>query len=91
MNNNPHDSCQKKVQTKSLGSEESLIPPNKIIQHVGVNLIMGAVDNKYSLLLRPRWQTVCRMTISVCPLGMWMKDKHSTVTLSEATAVFIGG
>lgn len=32
-------------------------PPNEIIQHVGVNLIIGAVDNKYSLLLELRWQT----------------------------------
>lgn len=92
MNNYSHDSPPKKVQTKSSGTEESLIPPpNEIIQHVGVNLVVDAVDNNYSLLLRPRWQTVCRMSISVCPLAMWSTDKHSTVTLSEGTAVFIGG
>lgn len=92
MNNYSHDSPPKKVQTKSSGTEESLTPPpNEIIQHVGVNLVVDAVDNNYSLLLRPRWQTVCRMSISVCPLAMWSTDKHSTVTLSEGTAVFIGG
>lgn len=93
MNNYPHESRPpKKVQTKSPGTKASLIPPtNKIIQRVSVNLVMDAVDNEYSLLLRPRWQTVCRMSISVCPLGMWITDKRSTATLSEGTAIFIGG
>lgn len=34
---------------------------------------------------------MCRMLISVCPPGMWSTGKHSAVTLSEGTAVFIGG
>lgn len=64
MNNYPH--------------KASLTPlPNKIIRSVGVNLVMDAVENKYSLLSGPRCQTVCRMSISVCPLGMLSTDKHS--------------
>lgn len=94
MNKYLHDPSPKKSSNKELrhwGVTNPPSPPNKIIQRVGVNLDMDAVDNKYSLLLRPRWQTVCRMSISVCPLGMWSADRHSTAAPTEGTAVFIGG